>query len=223
MKRITPDNIDELYELINKKIDSYFSFNIKPSSIKKYFKKSNGMERFIKRYNLDEYKNIEKVITDVITDRVAMEEDGILTFESYLTESKDIKDIIFNNIETKDISNFTSYLADYYKTSISYIDIIDKKYNMFNIKSLDLNIDVIFLSESCLQIINENINKYIYDYLKREVINITELGINYEIKDTLSNNINVSKDVTKKIISFLFREDDFQFKTEFKGYLIWER
>lgn len=81
----TREELNYYYELVNKLVDEYISdWNIMPSKLKKYLKPgTKGFQNFLDRNNLSDIKNIKSILIDVIDDRVYMEKDGILKFESF--------------------------------------------------------------------------------------------------------------------------------------------
>ena len=79
------EDANKYYQQVNELIDEYIDkWKIKPSSLGRYLKP--GSDRFNKllgRNNLKEVNGIDRVLSDVIEDRVNMERDAVLTFENF--------------------------------------------------------------------------------------------------------------------------------------------
>ena len=73
------------YKLINKKIAVEHNGVIIPkiSYKKRYLKNNDKLKRFLERKGLNDIKNINRVIDDILEDREGMEKDGVMTFENF--------------------------------------------------------------------------------------------------------------------------------------------
>lgn len=191
--KIDRENIDDFYQSVNTKIDRFFKNNVSAKQLKRYLKPgSKGLERFIKREELEDVKNIDKVISDIIEDRLAMEETGrtILTYESYINETYDIK--------FKLDDKYKPLIADLYKVSLGHIE---GDNNYLKITRLKDDIELyVFTKEMIDEIFSEIIDKIYQDFSKRSYT-FSELDINIPFhifdEDTFKNII-----LEKNILSY---------------------
>jgi hypothetical protein len=88
------EDANKYYQVVNKLVDEYMdTCKIRPVNHKKYLKEdSDKFRKFIERNGLKDVNGIKQVIKDVLEDRVHMETDGVLTFESFkVFESDEFK------------------------------------------------------------------------------------------------------------------------------------
>jgi len=126
--KIDKDNIDNYYEIINTKIDDYFTKNVSATSLSKYFSKDYGLDKFIKRENLEDVVGIKRVIKDVVEDRMALDE-NVRTFEQFNNNSDQFK--VSYDI-TQDIEK---EVADIYRVSLGHIDSDKNKIKLKGVKN----------------------------------------------------------------------------------------
>ena len=126
MAKISRENIDSYYELVNKKIDYYFERNVAASSLKKYFSKDYGLDKFIKREGLEEVEGIKRIIQDVVEDRLASDE-NVKTFEQF-SDKDDVK-ISFDITQ-----GIEKIIADDYRVSLGHIDSDKNKIKLKGVK-----------------------------------------------------------------------------------------
>ena len=86
------EDANKYYRVVNEYIDDYLdNWKINPVNLKKYLNKER-LSRFIERKGLKEISNIDIIINDVIDDRISIEKDKVMKFESYLiSESSEFK------------------------------------------------------------------------------------------------------------------------------------
>jgi hypothetical protein len=170
------------YKLIGQLIDQYIDENsIRPSRLKHYLKPGGKkFLKFLERNRLKDIPGCERILSDVIEDRVAMEKDGILTLEQFkLFESVEFRKIelgetIYKGIEKADIE-MEKKLADYFDTNLGNIDIIDSDKHHFKIE--DWNNDdylIICYSDEDLEIIKQNITDYFYFIISETSIDLVD-------------------------------------------------
>ncbi len=94
---INKDNIDSYYALVNDKIDEYFKLHLKPSALQQYFGDISNLNSFKKRNELDNVIGIDRIINDVISDRVSMLSETVQFFTDF-KQQLDIE-FMFNGIE----------------------------------------------------------------------------------------------------------------------------
>jgi len=175
MININIDNIDEYYEIINNKIDEFFKHNIEPKSLKRYLKRgTSGMNRFIEKSKLDDVKNIEKVIEDVVDDRVAKRESEITTFENFTPDDF----VIEFNID----ENVHKIIADLYKVSLGHLVIDNNHIKLTRIKSeKEL---FVYTMDQLDSIFNQICNK-IYNQIKNDIISFDLLDLDIILTDKI--------------------------------------
>lgn len=175
------EDANKYYHLVNELVDDYIDkWKIRPSNLKRYLKPgSERFNKFILRNNLSEVVGINRVINDVIEDRVSMEKDGVMAFESFkYFESSDfkiqsLKQTLYKGIEKSDIK-MEKILADYFDTNLSDIDVVDSDKHLFKVSGWsDEDIKVIIYSEEDLEVISNNIFEHLYEELVRKEVEIT--------------------------------------------------
>jgi hypothetical protein len=225
--KISKDNIDEYYDKVNKKIDKYFGKSVNPFSLKRYFKKDGyGIKRFIDREGLDEVENIQKVIIDCIDDRVAMEESGILTFESFMNDTSSF------NIYFEDI-NYERTISDFYKISLGHIEKI--KNNLIKITGVGDFKKILVLDTKSFGNVVEQLCEKMYLKINGDTIeyNILDFSLNMKgkidkdkfIKNTyydILNNKDGGVNVINSIIN-LETSSEFKYVGEKNGIYIFEK
>lgn len=183
MIKINIDNIDEYYEIVNTKIDEYFKHNIDPKSLKRYLKRgSSGMSRFIAKSKLDDVKNIEKVIEDVVDDRIAESELEITTFENFTPNDFYIK---FDTDET-----VHKVIADLYKVSLGHL-VTDK--NHIKLTRIKSEKEIFVFNSSQLDDLYNQICNKMYTQIKKDILTFELLDIDIVLKDKIEESYFISK------------------------------
>lgn len=226
------EEANKYYQLVNELVDDYIDkWKIRPSNLKRYLKPgSERFNRFILRNNLSEVVGINRVINDVIEDRVSMEKDGVMAFESFkYFESSDfkiesLKQTLYKGIEKSDI-NMEKVLADYFDTNLSDIDVIDSDKHLFKVSGWsDEDIKVIIYTEEDLEVITNNIFEHLYDELVKKEVEITEnikISLNKLIdKDKFNEQFSDIFD-EKKIIKTISDLLSSEWKEKTNKYHIW--
>ena len=88
------EDANKYYNLVNQYVDEYVDkWKIKPTNLKNYLLGNKSrLVNFLERKGLKDVGNIDRVVLDVIEDRVAMHNDGVITFENFkLFESEEFK------------------------------------------------------------------------------------------------------------------------------------
>lgn len=176
------DDANKYYQLINQYIDEYVeNWNIKPNNLKSYIlgNKSNLL-KFLERRGLNDVKNINIVLSDVIEDRVSMYNDSVMTFESFkLLESDefkilDLRSNIFKGIQKATIDH-EKILADFFDASLSEIDVVNSDQHLFSFAENNVYV----FSKDEITILKTNILEHIYQKIKDQkiVIEINSLKI----------------------------------------------
>lgn len=223
-KKVNKDNIDSYYELVNDKIDYYFDRSVSAKSLVNYFSKDYGLNKFIKRENLEDVVGIKKVIRDVVDDRMALDE-NVKTFEQYSGENEDKFNIYFDI--TQDVEKV---IADHYRVSLGHIDSNRNKIQLKGIKN-EQEIFV-FTSENIMKIyinIAENIANTFTNNLS---FNYKPFDLNLEIDknvfdmEKLTHSFYSSIRKNEKIIEeliYIETGDEYINVGEVKGIMIFEK
>ena len=191
-KITTSEELNKIYSIINLKIKKFSDMNIPHNKIANYLK--TGSENFKTFINEDdELKNIdgvERVLQDIIEDTYHAFKDGLFkrkklgeikTFESLITES--IYDL--TEITPKDKHEHEKALADIYKVSMSYIDLIDDNLHLYYVNDQGETIKVLIFNIDEVNIIRKNIvNKLCEEIRKRT----TRTEINSMVSAKLTDN-----------------------------------
>ena len=154
------EDANKYYQIVNQYIDEYTdNHKIRPVNLGKYLKNSDKLKNILERKGQKDIKNINQVISDVISDRIAMEKDLVKTFENFKFFESDefkisnLKVCLYKGIEKVDL-NMEKVLADVFDTNLSAIDVVDSDKHIFKVND---GVDVIVYSKEDLEIIKNNI------------------------------------------------------------------
>lgn len=219
------EDANRYYQQINELIDDYIDkWKIKPSNLGRYLKP--GSDRFNKllgRNNLKEVNGIDRILSDVIEDRVNMERDSVLTFENFKFFESDefklsnLKQCLYKGIEKVDI-NMEKVLADVFDTNLGSIDVIDSDKHVFKIDG----VDIVIYSKEDLEIIKNNMIDYLFEELKSKKVllgGLVELSLSNitgdigYIRHSIGNELKL-----KEVISHLLECEHYK---SFIDYEIW--
>jgi hypothetical protein len=228
------EDANKYYQIVNELVDDYIDkWKIRPSNLKRYL--TPGSERFNKfllRNNLSEVKGADRVLADVISDRASMEEDGVITFESFLYfESNEfkvesLKQCLYKGIEKADIK-MEKVLADHFDTNLGSIDIIDADKHIFKLEDWEGDDwKVIIYSNEEMELIKSNMIDYLYDEIsKKEVELVNNISISLSKLVNKDNFNDKMGDIfTKDFLNDTITEclsGEFKFKSEVDNYFIW--
>jgi hypothetical protein len=185
------EDADKYYKVVNGLVDDYMDkWKIRPSSLRRYLKEgSDKFNKLILRNGLKDVDGIKRVLSDVIDDRVSMESDGVLTFESFKFFESDegikmfsafkinkLVDCIFKGVGEADI-NMEKKIADIFNCSLSEIEVVlsDKhlfKVNLWNKEGGKKDIDIVIFSNDDMDVIKGNLMEFFLDYLVNKEISI---------------------------------------------------
>ena len=182
------EDANKYYNLVNQYVDEYVDkWKIKPTNLKNYLLGNKSrLVNFLERKGLSDINNIDRVISDVIEDRVAMYNDGVMTFENFkLFESDEYKVQYLHQCIYKGISNPTinheKFLADFYDVSLSEISLLPpQERHSFFVSGQNSPIKI--YSNDEISIITENILDYSFNQTFNKEISL-DLGKNdFKIK-----------------------------------------
>ncbi len=219
------EDANKYYQQINELIDDYMDkWKIRPSNLKRYLQPgSERFTKFLQRNNLKEVNGIDRVLSDIIEDRVNMEEDGVLTFESFkLFESNEfkvsnLKQCLYKGIDKADL-NMEKVLADVFDTNLGSIDVVDSDKHIFNVD----NLNVIVYSKEDLEVIKNNIIDHLYEELKSKKVllgGLVELPLSSITGDVGYIRFSIGSELDlESVISHLLEAEHYE---SFNGYEIW--
>ena len=222
------EEANNFYQEINNFIDIYLDeHKINPESLQKYFKNVSNKNSFLKHCGFEDVKGIKVILDDVVEDRVHMKKDGVMKFEHF---NENIKDIV----EDKSIK-YEKILADRYGCSISHVLLKNKSLNKFLINDFGTKKWVIIYSEADIQKFKHiSIEKLLKD-ISNKTISLKDfhIGLSNEIilNDILDDhklanlldNILVNKVLINMVtISISDESFGYKYKENYKGYYIWE-
>ena len=157
------EEINKYYKLINEYIDIYLdNWKISPKKLKRYLS-SERISNFLEKKGLKEIKNIERIIEDVIQDRISIETDSVMTFESFESfelneKNSDLSQCLHIGINKSNI-NHEKILADHFDISLSQIDSINSDLHQFKINDDKF----IIYDEKEIEIIKSNIKDWMIE------------------------------------------------------------
>jgi hypothetical protein len=185
------EDANKYYQVVNKLVDDYMDkWKIRPTNLKRYLKTgSDKFEKFIERNGLKDINGIKQVINDVIEDRVHMESDGVLTFESFKVFESDgfkitsLLQCLYKGVGRTDIKA-EKFLADHFDANLSQIDIVDSDKHLFKVTNWE-NDDllVIVYNKDEMDIIKGNIVEYLTDELLKQKVDL--IGITIPLEDII--------------------------------------
>ena len=168
------EELNKLYKIINMKIKKFSEMNIPHNKIANYLRPgSENFKEFIKEdEELRNVDGIERVLQDIIEDTYHAFKDGffkrkkvgeIKTFESLIAES------IYNleEITSKNEHEHEKALADIYKVSMSYIDLINKDLHLYYVNDQGNVIKVIIFNKNEVGIIRKNIVQKLCEEIRK--------------------------------------------------------
>lgn len=220
------EDANRYYQQVNELIDDYMDkWKIKPSNLGRYLKNgSDRFNKFLQRNNLKEVNGIDRILSDIIEDRVNMEKDAVLTFENFkFFESNEfkisnLKQSLYKGIEKADL-NMEKVLADVFDTNLGSIDVVDSDKHIFNVD----NLNVIVYSKEDLEIIKNNIIDCLYEELKSKKVllgGLVELSLSSITSDIGYIRFSIGNELKlKEVMSHLLECEHYK---SFMGYEIWK-
>lgn len=190
------EDANRYYQVINGLVDDYLDkWKVRPSNLKRYLQPgSERFNKFLERNKLKDIKGADVILKDIIEDRDSMEQDGVITFESFkMFESEEfkihsLKQSLYKGIE-KATSSQEKVLADHFDTNLGDIDIIDADKHIFKINDWNNHdVEVVIYSKEDLEIIEGNMIDHLYTELSKSKITLTD-NISIELKDLVKEEV----------------------------------
>lgn len=194
------EDANKYYQVINGLVDDYIDkWKVRPSNLKRFLQPgSERFNKFLERNKLKDIKGAAVILKDIIEDRDSMEQDGVITFESFkMFESEEfkihsMKQCLYKGIE-KATQNMEKVLADHFDTNLGDIDIIDADKHIFKINDWNNHdVEVVIYSKEELYVIENNIVDHLYSELSKSKITLTE-NISIELSDLVKRDAFESK------------------------------
>ena len=228
----TREDANKYYQMVNTLIDDYIDkWKIRPSNLKRYLQPgSERFNKFLERNGLKDIKGAERVLRDVIEDREAMENDGVITFESFkLFESEEfklssLKQCLYKGVE-KASNKHEKALADYFDTSLGHIDVVDSYKHIFSLNAWGKEFEVVIYTKDELNLIKENMLEYLYSEIKSKNIELSG-GLKVNLGNLITED-SFKKEVVENVfsvtnhINLVTQSLGYEFKEEFGEYFIW--
>lgn len=174
------EEANNYYEIINNHIDDYIqNWKVNPVNLKKYFSRKDKVKNFLNRVGLSNVERIESILNDVIEDREAMIKDKVIKFENFeLRES-------FKFSDTDD--NYEKVLADFFHTSLSHVESIDKKKHKFKIDDMGDIVEASIFSQQDLQSFKKQLKELLFEDAKKMDIDFYQISLDEkDLKTKLS-------------------------------------
>jgi hypothetical protein len=183
MRKIPKSEVNDLYKVINDHIDNDYikSHKIDPRNLKKYFTKVK-IDNFLNRIGLSDVENIRTVVKDVIEDREAAVKDKVIKFESFLNESINLP-----------IAGLTheKVLADCFRSSLSHVELKDKKTNHFIVDDLGEKHDVVIFSQEDKQKFKTQLLYKLTQEILNSSVEVFKLDVGLESKKNIKTKLQV--------------------------------
>jgi hypothetical protein len=202
MKKISNrEEANKYYKLVNNAINDFMGeTKARPSEVHKYLTK-NGV-KFLKRLELSDVEGIDSVLNDVLLHRRHMEDDKIITFESFSKLNESSINVGSPSVEHEKV------LADIFNTSLGHIDVLDPQLHLFKISDFGKDVYAVIFNESEISKIKEDLIIKIKDEVTSKVINVSDVDgvsispIKFWLSDILDET-KLSESVNSKISSDL--------------------
>ena len=236
MKKISNrEEANKYYKLVNNAINDFMGeTKARPSEVHKYLTK-NGV-KFLKELELSDVEGIDSVLNDVLLHRRHMEDDKVITFESFSKLNESSINVGSPSVEHEKI------LADVFNTSLGHIDVLDPQLHLFKISDFGKDVYAIIFNETEVSKIKEDLKVKIGSEISSKIMQISDVEgitidpIKFWLSDILdetklfeSINSKISSEMVFNFIkSSLFESPSLNFDLsrfdnfkEYSGYFIW--
>jgi hypothetical protein len=202
MKKISNrEDANKYYKLVNNAINDFMGeTKARPSEVHKYLTK-NGV-KFLKRLEISDVEGIDSVLNDVLLHRRHMEDDKVITFESFSKLNESSINVGSPSVEHEKV------LADIFNTSLGHIDVLDPQLHLFKISDFGKDVYAIIFNESEISKIKEDLIIKIKDEVTSKVMNVSDVDgvsispIKFWLSDILDET-KLSESINSKISSEL--------------------
>ena len=151
------------------------------------------MGNFLKFNKLEDIERIERVVLDVVEDRSAMVEDGVLTFEKYSKVfENNFDNHVRKNLKPSESINYEKILADRFKISLGFIEKMDDR--VYQVKDKKY----LILSDEDVQDIRNSVINEEYNSISDKVIEINHSDPN--VDQTTIGDLVIQKEILNNIL-----------------------
>ncbi len=236
MKKISNrEEANKYYKLVNNAINDFMGeTKARPSEVHKYLTKNGA--KFLKRLEISDVEGIDSVLNDVLLHRRHMEDDKVITFESFSKLNESSINVGSPTVEHEKI------LADVFNTSLGHIDVLDPQLHLFKISDFGKDVYAIIFNESEISKVREDLKVKIGSELSSKVIQVSDVeGVTIDpMKFWLSDIMDgskvfeiISSKITSEMVfiyikSSLFKSTSLNFDLgsfesfqTYSGYFIW--
>ena len=177
MKKISNrEEANNYFKVINNAVNKFSEeTKSRPSEMHRYLYR-NG-KSFLKRLGLDEVEGIQGVLSDVLLHKKHLEEDKIITFESFSKVNEGLL-----NISSPDV-NYEKVLADFHNTSLGHIDLIDSGIHLYRVNDFGKVVHSIIFTKEDINNVKGQLCKLISDEVLGKSFVINSVG-NVSVSDT---------------------------------------
>lgn len=171
MKKISNrDSANQYYQLINKEVDDFsHKTKARSSEIHRYLSK-NG-KKFLKRLDLSDVVGIENVLQDVISHRKHMEDDQVITFESFAELNESIDFVGSPSLEHEKV------LSDLFNTSLGHIDLVDSQTHLYRINDFGNYIYVVIFNQFEIEKFKNSLISKLVDGVKNSTVEVGKVQL----------------------------------------------
>ncbi len=181
MKKISNrEDANYYFKLVNQLVDKFIGdTKATPNEIFNYI--NRNISSFILKNELGDVFGIEKIIKDVINHRKNMEDDKVITFESYSRLNENKSELNNLSIEKE------KFLADYYNVSLSHIDLVNSDMSLYSINDFGKIFFVVLLSDLDLTEIKDHLKKEME--LEINDSSITSKGLKFWVSEFVNTEL----------------------------------
>jgi len=179
--KIDRQNIDGLYNKVQSAIDKYFGKMVRADKLATYLRVGNkAYDRFLEEHELTDIDTIDRIIRDVITDRLNIEDSKLMsvvrTYESFRQDA-----LNEGNDKHTDIIRI---LTNHYDVSAGHIENAGEvDYVVRSGLNRNGDVDVIILTSAGINNILDTIADNLYNLMKENTISYSKFNIEIKIAD----------------------------------------
>ena len=199
------EELNKYYDIVNNKLKKFSEMNIPHNKVVSYLNPgSENFKRFISEDdNLKDVDGIEVVVKDVIHDIYHAFKDGLLRpmqkgavkkFENLLMENI----LNISNVTRKEEFEHEKALADIFKVSMSYIDILNPHIHLYNVNDQGIDKKVLIFSTNEIVEIKKNIVKELVGFIRKRTTELLS-DKKIELGELIEDNDNINSIVSGKI------------------------
>lgn len=228
----------ELYATVNRHIDDYMQkWKIDAKDLKKYLDNKDKLNNFLIRTELGEIENIERIIRDVLVDRVAIEKDNlkksenVMKFESFVHTDIENSDS-FVKFDNPSIEH-EKVLADFFKVSLSQVELIESDLHLYLVDDFGEEMEISIFTDDEVEHFKKELTDYTLKIMKNKELDLHDLDFQTNIAIKLSDIVDeekyknkLSKELTEKkvcelLTDWLNTQGNFEYLKKFHDNHLW--